>query len=328
MLTFYIVENGLFYGVPSDQIAACKDRFIWADLCNPAPEDETCLENLLSIDVPTREEMHDIELSSRLYMKNGILYATATLITKADTLDPETHAITFMIADAYMITIRYCDPKPFRVFIRQTVEPVEEAYRSNEAFSDLFELIVERLAEILELNGHEIDRLTRKIFRWKQPDAEGKLTEKPDFEKMLVDIGLAGDVVSKTRESMVSMNRLGGFILQTPHFKPESYAHNRVKTRLRDIESLSDHASFLSSKLSFLLDATLGMISNEQNATIKIFSVATVVFLPPTLIASIYGMNFQFMPELQWHFGYPLALGLMILSGYLPYRYFKMRKWL
>ncbi|OYW74723.1 MAG: hypothetical protein B7Z26_11295, partial [Asticcacaulis sp. 32-58-5] len=214
MLTCYIVKNGLLHPIVNEQIGDCKGQMVWADLYNPSIEEEAFLELLLGIDAPTREEMHDIELSSRLYMKNHMVYATATLVTKADTLDPETHAITFVIAEQYMITIRYCDPKPFRAFIRQTVEPMSEGYQGNEVFSDMFELIVERLAEILEKNGRTIDGLTRSIFRWKQKDAQGNLITKPDFEEMLLDIGLAGDLVSKTRESMVSFNRLAGFILQ------------------------------------------------------------------------------------------------------------------
>jgi magnesium transporter len=102
----------------------------------------------------------------------------------------------------------------------------------------------------------------------------------------------------------------------------------RIKTLSRDLGSITDHANFLAGKVNFLLDATLGLINIEQNAIIKIFTVAAVAFLPPTLIASIYGMNFDFMPELKWHYGYLVAIGLMILSAVLPMWYFRRRGWL
>jgi magnesium transporter len=145
----------------------------------------------------------------------------------------------------------------------------------------------------------------------------------------LSDLGRKADALSNIRDSLVSLERLSTFattlLLQR---KSHKELRDRLKTVARDVRSLSDHDAFLSQKINFLLDATLGMISIEQNGIIKIFSVAAVVFLPPTLVASIYGMNFEFMPELQWLYGYPFALGLMAVSMLLPYFYFKRRGWL
>jgi magnesium transporter len=149
-----------------------------------------------------------------------------------------------------------------------------------------------------------------------------------DFQKILSRLGRAGDLASKVRESLVSLGRLLAFAIQGTQARGRKTGSARLKTIGRDVASLSDYAAFLNNKVGFLLDATLGMINIEQNAIIKIFSVAAVVFLPPTLIASIYGMNFAHMPELGWPLGYPLALALMVVSAILPYLYFKRRGWL
>jgi magnesium transporter len=146
---------------------------------------------------------------------------------------------------------------------------------------------------------------------------------------VLEQIGRKGDLTSHIRDSLVTLERLVGFLGHVAmQRKSGKDLRERLKTLSRDVRSLTDHSSFLSQKITFLLDATLGMINIEQNAIIKIFSVAAVVFLPPTLIASIYGMNFEEMPELDWLFGYPFAIALMILSAILPYLFFKRRGWL
>jgi len=306
----------------------CMPRLVWIDLLSPTAEEENLVENLLATSIPTRDEMHEIELSSRLYQENGSVYATATILTQADTTQPEAHDITFVLSNHWLITVRYSDPQPFKVFLGRSSITSSETYRGNAVLVGLMEAIVDRTADILENVGHSIDEMTKKIFRSHIQGADERAKEKPELDEMLRQVGIKGDLISKTRESMISINRLLGFISQTSYFKAGSEEYNRVQSILRDIQALSDHASFLSNKVNFILDAILGMISIEQNAIIKIFSVAAVVFLPPTLVASIYGMNFSIMPELKWNLGYPFAIVLMILSAYLPYKFFKSKGWL
>jgi magnesium transporter len=326
MLKFYINEDFQLKQVSSEEVKSCLPQLVWADLFNATLEEEKFVEELLSTEIPTREEMHEIELSSRLYQKHGSLYATATIVTNADTPEPETHALTFVLTSSCLVTVRYVDPAPFRTFLLRAEKSQNLSYQGNVILTDLLEAIIDRMADILEIAGHSIDSTTRKIFN---PSVKsGKPKEKADFEEVLQQIGIIGDLVSKTRESLVSVTRLLSYISQTSYFKSSSDEYHRVQTQLRDIPALSDHASFLSNKVNFLLDATLGMISIEQNAIIKIFSVAAVVFLPPTLIASIYGMNFEVMPELKFSFGYPMAIVMMMLSSYLPYKLFKRKGWL
>lgn len=295
---------------------------VWIDLLNLTPEEEKRVEAFLNVDIPTREEMHEIEVSSRLYHENGGIYMTAILVTNSDTPEPEMHAFTFIIVGERLVTLRYSDPQPFRAFSSRAERLPAAQHSGTAMYVGLVETIVTRIADILEQIGQDADTSTQSIFR--KPAEAGK---KPDYQSVLVEIGRTGDLISKTRESLVTMSRMVTYATQS-----ETISHGENASRLvaiaKDVTALSDHASFLSNKVTFLLDATLGMIGMEQNNIIKIFSVAAVTFLPPTLIASIYGMNFSHMPELSWKTGYPLALALMVLSAWLPYKYFKKKNWL
>jgi magnesium transporter len=306
------------------EMNAKPNAIAWIDLHNPTRLEEVFVEQLLSTSIPTREEMHEIELSNRLYIENGTIYATASIVTRANTDEPEINAATFVIVGQCLVTIRYSDPTPFKSFVRNAHKDDLDYMDGVDILVGLQEAIISRMADILESVARKIDEVSRALF-YKNAD---ELQEKPNLEIILRTIGLQGDLISKTRESLVSVARLMGFISQAPSFKSRNDIKEKLSTLTSDIHALNDHASFLNTKVGFLLDTTLGMISMEQNSIIKIFSVAAVIFLPPTLVASIYGMNFHFMPELDWHYGYPMAIGLMVLSAFVPYKFFKKKGWL
>jgi len=297
---------------------------IWFDLLRPTTEETRVVEAALHLELPSREEMQEIEVSSRLYEEDGNYYMTATIISKADTEHPESGAITFILAGNRLVTLRFTEPRPFAIFTARAQRA--GAYATGHTILlGLLEAIIDRLADTLEFTANRVDALSREIFE--HPDKQPLKSR--DFQDVLRRIGHQGDLTSMARESLLNIARLLTFLGQAiAGAKAPKDLRGRLKTMSRDVNSLSDHASFLSNKINFLLDATLGMINIEQNAIIKIFSVAAVVFLPPTLIASIYGMNFDFIPELHWAVGYPLALVLMVLSALLPYLYFKRRGWL
>ena len=323
MIRGYISEGGRLR--PIADLSALPDALVWIDLMQPTAAEERQLEELLGVDIPTREEMQEIEASSRLYTEEGAAFMTALLPARADDDDPEMFPVTFVLAGARLITVRYHEPRVFVTFPERAGKAALGCETGEGVLIALLEVIVDRIADILEGDGRDIDRISRAIFRRRSK----RPTPARDFRNTLEEIGRNGDLTSNIRDSLVTLERLAGFLSQaTLQRKSGKDIRERVKTLTRDIRSLEDHASFLSQKITFLLDATLGMISIEQNAIIKIFSVAAVVFLPPTLIASIYGMNFDHMPELDWRLGYPLALGLMIVSAILPYLYFKRRGWL
>ena len=323
MLHVYYFENGRLKKADlTGTDLELPTRTVWLDLLQPSKAEENAIEAALGVEVPTREEMKEIEASSRLYREDGALFMTATLIAKADTEDPESTAVTFILAGERLVTVRYLDPQPFRAFATYALRHPGAGSDGDAVLAGLLEAIIDRTADILEAVGADLDRMSREVF------SRSSRETSRDFQKLITRIGRAGDLTSKARESLVSIGRLLAFAIQGSQARGRKAGGSRLKTIGRDIISLSDYASFLNNKVNFLLDATLGMINIEQNAIIKIFSVAAVVFLPPTLIASIYGMNFTHMPELGWPFGYPLALGLMVGSAILPYWYFKRRGWL
>jgi len=304
--------------------AVIPEHCLWVDLLEPTLEEERAVEQFLAIEVPTREEMREIETSNRLYEEDGALYMTATIVTRIDTDRPEAAAITFILVRNKLITNRYHDPLPFRRFTAYSQRHPTAASSALAVLAGLLEAVIERSADILERVSADLDELSTSIFATRE---RGQDTSR-DLRGVMERIARIGDVVSKSRESLVSLGRLLSYVQQSSSVTLTSELRARFKTLSRDVLALADHASFLSSKTSFMLEATLGLINIEQNDIIKIFSVAAVAFLPPTLIASIYGMNFHFMPELDWKLGYPLALLLMVFSAVLPFLYFKRRGWL
>lgn len=310
----------------SDGLGEHADAIVWVDLLRPTVADEQTIEAWLGIGIPTREEMEEIEISSRLYAEDGALFMTATLPAHTDDDAPSMSPVTFVLAGARLVTIRYHEPRAFGTFPLRAQKVATGCTTSETILLGLLETIVDRLADVLERAGRDVDQISRDIFQ--------TTTSKPkkrdqNFQNLLKTIGRKEDLTSNIRDSLMTLQRLSGFLGNALTLdKNGKDVRARVKTLSRDVSSLSDHAAFMSQKITFLLDATLGMINIEQNAIIKIFSVAAVVFLPPTLVASIYGMNFDLMPELKWTMGYPLALFLMVLSAALPYLYFKRRGWL
>lgn len=300
---------------------AALESAIWIDMVNPTRQEELFVEECVKLDVPTKKEMKEIEQSSRLYKDNGAIFMTATMVAQSKSREPKIDPVTFVLLDKKLITIRYIEPHSFKMFIHRIRKANMTGYTPVQLLIDLYESTTDRLADILETLSHKFDKISKKIFHNKQ--------NKPvNYKALLQKIGSNGDLNAKVRESLVSFNRLLVFFEQTIGSALDADTKARLATVAKDLNSLSDYATFISTKVNFLLDATLGMVNIEQNNIIKIFSVAAVIFLPPTLIASIYGMNFHHMPELNWHIGYPLAIVLMLFSSFLPYRYFKRKKWL
>lgn len=298
------------------------DDFIWIDLVSPTKEEERWIEKNTALEIPSQEEMREIELSSRLYTENNALYMTATMVAQSQSIDPQYDAITFVLANTHLITIRYIEPHAFRFTANNLQKLPANTNSALLILLNLLEAAVDRLADSLEYIGHHLDGYSVTILQSDNPSV------KPDYQLVMQNIGHKSNLNTKARESLMTFTRLVIFFTQNAKNKFDDSSHQRLHTIIADVNSLSDYANFISNKISFLLDATLGMINIEQSNIIKIFSVAAVIFLPPTLIASIYGMNFTFMPELSQHWGYPSAIVLMLFSAWLPYKYFKYRKWL
>ena len=319
---------------------------VWIDLFEPSAEEEKAVEAGLGINVPTREEMQGIEVSNRLYEEDGALFMTAPVLVNADNDAPICSPITFILHSSdKLLTVRYADPLPFRTVRAQRDSNPANFASGQLVFKVLIDAIVQRLADILENVGGKLDVISSELFKpsrrtqrtlnASQSKVANKIapgaTPAADYGDVLVRLGRCSDLISKARESGVGLGRLISFLGEDRKELTWSVAEDlcsHLRIVVVDLSSLTDHSSFLSSNINFLLDMTLGLINIEQNGIIKIVSVAAVVFLPPTLVASVYGMNFKAMPELDWHFGYPFALVLMVISAVLPYMFFKRKGWL
>ena len=323
MIRGYVATDGRLQRV--ENVTQNFEDVVWVDLYEPTSEEEALIESHLSVDVPTREDMEEIEISSRLYYEEGDAFMTATVPAKTDTDDLQMAPVTFVLAGERLITVRYHEPRAFQTFTQRVGKTNVGCKNAEGVLVALLEAIVDRLADVLERAQREVDAISRSIFERRGATR----TKGQDLLKLLQEIGRKGDLTSNVRDSLFTIHRVTAFLGHlTTQRKSDREVRSRVKTLARDANSLTEHSSSLSQKITFLLDATLGMINIQQNAIIKIFSVAAVVFLPPTLIASIYGMNFDHMPEFSWRLGYPLAIGIMVLSAVLPYVYFKRRGWL
>lgn len=298
---------------------------VWIDMVEPTRAEEVHVEKLLGIEVPTREDLKDLEPSSRLYVENGAVFMTASLIWRVEAEVPALTDVAFILAGNRLLTIRYAHPKSFALFIA-ALHRIPEHWRTAEALlAKLMETITDRTAEILEQAVLGVDNLSLQVFGEKSR----KMRRPANYlEDKLRDVAGQHRLLSKIRDSLTSLSRMMTFLYTVPGVQQDQDVKELCRTVSRDIQSLSEHASFIAGNITFLLDASLGLINIEQNAIIKIFSIASVVFLPPTLVASVYGMNFEFMPELHWGPGYPLSLAIMVLSAIIPFFFFRWKGWL
>lgn len=318
--------SGGSVAISCDADASLPPDAPWIDLLSPTKEEEALVERTLNMSVPTREDMVEIEPSSRLYREKGALHLTATIMSGVSEGDAKTAPISFVLTNERLVTVRYDDPVSFRAFIAHLGRQPELCRSAPSTLVFLLDAIVERSADILEETAMRTDAVSGMIFH-RETGANRKRMTNQTLEDILLQIGGAQQVLSKVRESLSSLSRLLSFLaFSLPDYDANEAPH--LKTVSRDVASLADQAAFMSSDVTFLLDAALGLINIEQNAIIKIFSVAAVIFLPPTLVGTVYGMNFEHMPELRWLYGYPWAIGLMIVSAVLPYWFFKKKGWL
>jgi magnesium transporter len=324
MLSVYVPHGACLDRIPVESGKDVPDNAIWFDLVTPTQQEDKVLERHLGIAVPTREEMQEIEVTSRLYVENGARYMTATLMCQSDTDMPKTTPVTFILSGHRLVTVRYDEPRPFMIVGNKLARTCPAAANGESVMMDLLDAIIDRAADILERISAEVDQVSHDIF-----EPEGAAADR-SYKDILKALGRKGDLTSKVRESLVSIGRLLLYLAnEADSMRWAKETRAQLRGMQRDVGSLNDHAAYLTNKITFLLDAMLGVVTIEQNNVIKLFSVAAVVFMPPTLVASIYGMNFHHnMPELDWEYGYPFALALMVLAAVLPYYFFKWKKWL
>ena len=309
------------------KMTSIPETATWVDLEEPTEDEERLVERCILMDVPTEDEMAEIEPSSRLYERNGALYMTVSVLYGVQDGNPQTAPISFVLTDNRLVTVRYATPKPVRAFAEHARRDPELVRDAPTVLVRMLDAIIDRLADELEAVSGDIEQISAHIFH-KQTDQ--RRIPAARLTALLTRIGRTQALLAKIRYSGVSTMRALSFLSGSHRAHAESAVdlRNHLASLATDTTSLGEHASYLSDNLQFLLDASLGLISIEQNAAMKLFSWAAVVFLPPTLIAGIFGMNFHYMPELDWHWGYPASLALMLASAIGPYLYFKKRGWI
>jgi magnesium transporter len=323
---------------------------VWVDLVEPTRSEDLLVEQALGVSIPTREEMQEIEASSRIYAEGGAHYMTATILVQEDmptSVDPPTKRsrreetrltpiptatpVTFVLAPKCLVTVRYKEPRAFPIFLARNQKGHQPCHQPSALLVSLLEAIIDREADRVERLQAEVDRLGHGIFEIREGGRarnEQRIRNRR-FDRAVREIGREGEVTSRSRETLQSLDRVLTYLALIMGERGEDkFLRQRIKTASRDVAGLTDQVGYLSTKLQFLLDATLGMIGLEQSNIIKFFTVVSVALMPPTLIASVYGMNFKRMPELEWAWGYPMAIGLMIVCSVIPFWWFRRRGWL
>ena len=321
MITVYRQAEGRL--VASGMALEPLEGVVWIDLLNPEPAEEKAVEAVLGLNIPTRDDMQEIESSSRAYVEGGAYYLTAQVMASHEGKEPETGPVTFVATPARLVTVRYHAPGSFETFAKRVTTQTLGCTGGLTTLLALMETIVDRVADILEGEGRKLDATTRAVFEAHRPS--GRMQT---LSALMQRIGKAEDRNGKLDESLSTLLRLVAFVGAALPDGQKPAEKARLKTLARDIRSLEVVAEKQERKINFQLEATLGVINIRQADVIKIFSVVAFVFLPPTLIASIYGMNFDVMPELHWTWGYPMALVAMAISALVPFLIFRWKKWL
>jgi magnesium transporter len=304
---------------------------VWIDLVKPDTAEVAFVERAAGLHVPSKDELSEIESSSRLRSRDGALYLSAPLIYRAHSDLPVSTPVGFVLTRERLITVRFEELTPFTDFIDRELAADAEPLSSGAVFVELMDAIADRLADVLERIADELDTLSHRLFR--APAAQSirrrpPARESADLRVILRRVGGSGDLISKIRDSLLGIGRIAPYVAgECAEWLPPE-VKRRLDTLHQDVMSLSDYDAHLVNKVQLLLDATLGLINVEQNNIIKVLTIVSVVGIPPTLIASMYGMNFKGMPEYDWSWGYPYALTMIVLSAILPLVWFKLRGWI
>jgi magnesium transporter len=300
----------------------------WIDLYQPTPDEKARVVAATGFKVATEDDLSEIETSSRLAFDGHAIYLSMPLIARAEGEPPDTRPIGFVLSRERLLTIRFNRSLAFHNFLDTQHRTPMESVAPIGIFMLMMEAISDRLADLLENLRDDLDRVSKLIFHDTSNGKKRGRKKDTELQEVLRAIGRAGDTMSRARDSLLGIGRILPYVAQVGAPWIDRAMRDRIKSLRQDIASLADYDGHLNSKMQFLLDATLGLINNTQNNIIKVLTVVSVVGVPPTLVASIYGMNFKDMPELSWNYGYPYGLTLIVLSAVIPLIWFKLRGWL
>jgi magnesium transporter len=319
MLTAYAHVQGRLTAVEDLTTA------VWVDVFQPT-DAEAAAVTALGVEVPTLEDMEEIEVSNRLYQEGGVDYMTVVLPGQAPGDKQIASPVCLILAPAILVTVRHHAPRPFETFPARADKSPTGCERAEEIFLGLLTEITGRLADLLEGTGRALDRVSTEVFGM----AKG-MVKPAVLARTLADLGQQGEGLGRVRLALLTLERALSFHTQAREargLKGAAHLALTLKTLGKDIQSLEVHGDYLSTRVALVSDATMGMINLAQNTTVRILSVVAALFLPPTLIGTVYGMNFTRMPELGWVWGYPAALAAMLASAVVTYLILWWKNWL
>ncbi|MGA3302746.1 MAG: magnesium transporter CorA family protein [Methylovirgula sp.] len=312
---------------PGDDALGARTRPIWVDLCNPSPTERAEVELLIGVGVPTREHLSEIESSSRLRARDGVLSMSIPMTTRGSDGEPVVAPVGFVLSRDRLLTVRFATLHAFDEVTQRFKEAGAMPTSSREVFVELCEEIVDGLADNLEQVAAELRTISVATFD--VPEGEGPKAVRSTriIRSKLRHIGRLGDRASEARDTLLGVGRAVDFAGELTRDWDRGELEPRMKSLRQDVVSLDDYEVHLSEKVQFLLDAMVGLIGIAQNEIFKTLTIVSIVGIPPTLMAGIYGMNFKYMPELGWSFGYPYGLAVIALSAIVPLVWFKVRGW-
>jgi len=320
MLSAFVLEEGrVIQAQIDDKDDLTRKDLVWVDLAYPSEEERELVQSVFPLELPDDEELQDLEASARYYQDQHGIHIRSTFVQTADDVASIVN-MSFSLHQGRLLTVHDDDLSLLRLFRMQARSSRGMVRDAADILLSCYELGVERDADVLERIYTALDEVGTVVLSRKKEITSRIMRD--NVER----IAAQEDLNSKVRLDLIDNRRALSFLLRSRVLSPDQA--QRVKGVLRDIDSLNGHTGFIFDKINFLMDALLGMINLEQNKIIKIFSIAAVVFLPPTLVASIYGMNFEHMPEMKWPLGYPMALLLMVFAAGAPYLYFRQKGWL
>lgn len=306
---------------------ALHEQALWIDMVNPDEPTRQLVEATTGLHVPTREELSEIETSSRLWREGDVLTLSLPGLARGDAGEPRTSPMGFVLSPDRLLTVRFAAVPAFDTYAARCRLGQNADRNPMSLMLGLCEALVERIADVLEREGEELDAVSRRVFRPTDSRRARPRRAETELRALLRNIGRVGDLVSKTRDMLLGLGRMIPFVLANASWITPEHK-SRFKILRADIASLTDYDGHLANKVQFLMEATIGFIGIEQNNIIRVLTVVSVVGVPPTFFASMWGMNYRSMPELDWAWGYPMALLVIVLSAVLPLVWFRIRGWL
>ncbi len=309
---------------PLDHAATSLSHCTWIDLIDPSDEERSTVEKTFGLRVPTREELGEIEATSRLQIEDSALYMTAPLILASGNEPWIPQPTGFVLAKHVLLTVRFTPSQFFDTVVKEIIG--HQSFAAAFAFVRILEELVDHLADLLEGSGNDLDDASHVIFR---PGKRAKLSHETSLlRELMIRTGRTSERMARIHYTLVCLDRMAKF---TQERGREWIAQNlcgELQSVSSDIASLVQFAEGLVSRVQLLQDAATGIINIDQNEVMKVLTIASVVGIPPVLVVGVYGMNFKNMPEYDWSWGYPYALALMVVTALLPLIWFKWKDWI